>query len=534
MDELDYAIRVRMMQNIADETITHRHSMRDAAVPVRQYGSFLPGSGVGGAGEHWNGHSFRFLETQFVLATHLREKFGAAHLPENLSAQDWGVTYNDLEQYYWRGEQMMGVSGKAGNIRGQKLAGGNVFEGPRMSEYPLPPLKTTYAGLRFKEAVEKLGYSPYPHPAANASEAYKNPDGISRAGCAYCGYCERFGCMIGAKAQPTNTLMPILAKRKTFAIRTGCWVRRVVHKDGRATGVQYVDATGEEVFQPADEVVMATFTLNNVRLLALSKIGTAYDPMTAKGTLGKNLTHQVGGASTRIFFDVPLNAFMGSGALGMMIADFDGDHALSGSEGIVRGGTLSVGTSGNRRIASWGGYPAGTAKSNWGSEWKAASLAWRDKVSGVGFTGEHLAYRQNFMDLDPQYTDRMGDPLLRFTLDWTEHEHRQRVYAAEIQTKIARAMGVKFEEAHPAPVKYNVVQYQTTHIQGGAVMGASPETSVVNTNLQHWDVPNLWVIGASAFPQNASGNPTLTALALTYRAADAFIAPHTSRSKGAA
>jgi gluconate 2-dehydrogenase alpha chain len=340
--------------------------------------------------------------------------------------------------------------------------------------------------------------------------------------------------MIGAKAQPTNTLMPILAKRKTFAIRTGCWVRRVVHKDGRATGVQYVDATGEEVFQPADEVVMATFTLNNVRLLALSKIGTAYDPMTAKGTLGKNLTHQVGGASTRIFFDVPLNAFMGSGALGMMIADFDGDHALSGSEGIVRGGTLSVGTSGNRPIASWGGYPAGTAKSNWGSEWKAASLAWRDKVSGVGFTGEHLAYRQNFMDLDPQYTDRMGDPLLRFTLDWTEHEHRQRVYAAEIQTKIARAMGVKFEEAHPAPVKYNVVQYQTTHIQGGAVMGASPETSVVNTNLQHWDVPNLWVIGASAFPQNASGNPTLTALALTYRAADAFIAPHTSRSKGAA
>jgi gluconate 2-dehydrogenase alpha chain len=68
MDELDYAIRVRMMQNIAEETITHRHSMRETSLPVRQYGSFLPGSGVGGAGEHWNGNSFRFLETQFVLA----------------------------------------------------------------------------------------------------------------------------------------------------------------------------------------------------------------------------------------------------------------------------------------------------------------------------------------------------------------------------------------------------------------------------------------------------------------------------------
>jgi gluconate 2-dehydrogenase alpha chain len=197
----------------------------------------------------------------------------------------------------------------------------------------------------------------------------------------------------------------------------------------------------------------------------------------------------------------------------------------------VRGGTISVGSSGNRPIASFGAYPAGAVKSNWGSEWKAASLEWRDKISGIGFTGEHLAYRQNFMDLDPQYTDKMGDPLLRFTLDWTEHEHRQAVYAAGVQLKIAKAMGVKFEEAHPVMRKYNVTQYQTTHIQGGAVMGTSPENSVVNTHLQHWDVPNLWVIGASAYPQNASGNPTLTALALTYRAADAFLAPHAKSTK---
>ena len=68
-----------------------------------------------------------------------------------------------------------------------------------------------------------------------------------------------------------------------------------------------------------------------------------------------------------------------------------------------------------------------------------------------------------------------------------------------------------------------MINYQSTHIQGGAMMGASPETSVVNPYLQHWDVPNLWVIGASAFPQNASRNPTLTVLALTYWSADAMI-----------
>src|ERR1041385_2339090 len=95
MDELDHFIRYRMMQNIADETVTHRHSARAEAVPVRQYGSFNPGTGVGGAGEHWTGLCYRFFPDQFRLATVLREKHGAAKLPADLAVQDWGVTYDE-------------------------------------------------------------------------------------------------------------------------------------------------------------------------------------------------------------------------------------------------------------------------------------------------------------------------------------------------------------------------------------------------------------------------------------------------------
>jgi gluconate 2-dehydrogenase alpha chain len=127
------------------------------------------------------------------------------------------------------------------------------------------------------------------------------------------------------------------------------------------------------------------------------------------------------------------------------------------------------------------------------------------------------------MDLDPTYTDKFGDPLLRFTLDWTEHENKQRDFAYDIAAKIAPAMGAKIDTARPQRSRYNVTQYQSTHIQGGATMGASPEYSVVNPYLQHWDVPNLWVVGASSFPQSGSGNPTLTSLAVTYRAANALI-----------
>jgi gluconate 2-dehydrogenase alpha chain len=522
MDELDYAIRMRLMQNIAEETITHRHSVRDSAVPVRQYGSFLPGSGVGGAGEHWNGTSYRFLPDQFTLRTHLAEKHGAKNLPEDLSVEDWGVTYDELEAPYWYAEQMLGVSGKAGNLRGRQIDGGNVFEGSRQNEYPTPPLKQSYLNMLFAEGAKKLGYHPYPLPAANLSQAYKNPDGISRSGCAYCGYCERFGCMIGAKAQPSNTLMPVLSRHKNFQIQTGTWVRRIIHENGRATGLHYTDAAGEDYFQPANIVVLASWTLNNVRLLYLSKLGTPYDPATRKGTLGRNLTHQVQG-NARLFFDKPLNLFMGSGSLGFRISDFDGSNGFTEKDGVLRGGALGSSSYGNRPIASFGDMPQGSTQKTWGSDWKKAALAWRDRTAGLGLAGEHMAYRQNYMDLDPNYTDRFGDPLIRFTMDWTPHEYRVRDFFAQLSLKIAREMGAKTDPVRPAGGKYNVIQYQSTHIQGGAMMGASPDKSVVNSHLQHWDAPNLWVLGASAFPQNASGNPTLTALALTYRAADGLL-----------
>ena len=522
MDELDYNIRLRMMQNIADETVTHRHSLRNTAVPVRQYGSFHPGTGVGGAGEHWTGMCFRFLPSLFTLRTHLTEKHGAAHLPPDLAVQDWGVTYEQLEPHYWYAEQMMGVSGKAGNLRGKLIEGGNIFEAPRMHEYPTPPLKNTQVSHLFEEAARQLGYHPYPTPAANLSENYTNPDGISRAACAYCSYCSRFGCMIGAKAQPTNTLLPVLRKQKNFQLRTGSWVHRVVHQNGRATGVEFTDASGEEFFQPAETVLLCSFTLNNVRLLYLSKIGSPYDPVAGKGTLGRNLTHQVEGGF-RIFFNRPMNLFMGAGSLGRRISDFDGDNGLPGGDGLLRYGMLSLNGNGNLPIGSFGSMPPGTSQSRWGAEWKAAALQWNDRATQLNMYAEHMSYREHYFDLDPTYTDKFGDPLLRFTLDWTEHEHKQRDFAYDLAAKIAPAMGAKIDPTRPSRARYNVINYQSTHIQGGAVMGASPETSVVNPYLQHWDIPNLWVIGASSFPQTAAGNPTLTVMAVTYRAADAMI-----------
>jgi len=526
MDELDYAVRLHMMQDLSQETVTVRHDSTQRALPMRQYGSFLPGTGVGGAGEHWNGITPRFLPDCFELLSRTTEKYGAQRLPADHSIQDWGVTYDEMEPYYTRAERMLGISGKAGNLKGKKIAGGNPFEGWRSAEYPTPATKIPYFSALFSDAAKALGYHPYPSPAANLSEPYTNPDGVSRSACFYCGFCERFGCMVGAKAQPTNTLLPLIEKWKNISIRSGASVRRVIYGTAgsgkKAQGVTYLDDKGEEVFQPAELVFLASWTLNNTRLLLLSGIGEPYNAQSGKGTVGRNLTHQVVIGAATAFFEKPLNRFMGSGAAGIYINDFDGDVFDHSGLPFLRGGILVAMSMGYRPIANFGVLPP-SVKAAWGSDWKKAALAYYDRTGVITFAGEHLAYKTNYMDLDPTYKDRFGDPLLRFTINWGENERKMAEFVTPKAVELARAMGAKEVSSFPGLKNYDADRYQFTHIQGGTIMGNSPDRSVVNPFLQHWQVPNLFVLGASTIPQNPSAHPTLTILALTYRTADAIV-----------
>jgi gluconate 2-dehydrogenase alpha chain len=523
MDELDYAVRYRMMQDYSEETVTLRHSERERALPLRQPGSFLPGNGVGGAGEHWNGVCDRLQPDCFELYSKTIEKYGSKRLPEDHAIQDWGVTYDELEPYYTRADLLLGVSGKAGNLGGKRIEGGNIFEGWRSSEYPNPPMKTPLSSALFRDAAKSVGYHPYHAAAANLSTEYRNPDGVSRPGCVYCGFCERFGCMIGAKAQPTNTLLPVIERHKNVSVRTRASVRRITHDgNGRARGVTYIDEAGEEIFQPADLVILASWTLNNTRLLLLSGMGEPYNPANGKGVTGRNLTHQVAFPAAIVFLEEPLNRFMGAGAAGIMMADLDGDLFDHAGLPFLRGGLFEVITTGARPITNFGAVPL-SVKTAWGSDWKKAAVHYYDRTIGISLSGEHLAYKGNSMDLDPTYKDHWGDPLLRLTLDWRDNERRMAEYMTTKAVEVAHAMGATAVTPFAGLRQYDARPYQSTHVQGGTIMGASPDISVVNPYLQHWQVPNLFVLGGSTFPQNPSAHPTLTIIALAMRTADAIV-----------
>ena len=123
----------------------------------------------------------------------------------------------------------------------------------------------------------------------------------------------------------------------------------------------------------------------------------------------------------------------------------------------------------------------------------------------IGIHGSCQSYRQHYLDLDPTYRDANGLPLLRMTFDWHKNEQKMLAFMYERCVEIAKAMKPSPISARtPIPAKYSIIPYQSTHNIGGAVMGADPATSVVNKYLQSWDVPNVFVVGGSAFPQNAA------------------------------
>jgi gluconate 2-dehydrogenase alpha chain len=144
-DELKYSSRHELFQDTALETVTLRHNTRETALPIRRLGSFLPGMNVGGAGSHWNGATWRRLEADYVVRSHYTQKYGRNVIPADMTVQDFGVSFAEMEPFYDKFEKLCGISGQAGNLRGQKIAGGNVFEGPRANQYPNKPLARNLA-----------------------------------------------------------------------------------------------------------------------------------------------------------------------------------------------------------------------------------------------------------------------------------------------------------------------------------------------------------------------------------------------------
>jgi gluconate 2-dehydrogenase alpha chain len=523
-DELRWDVHEGLMQDWSRQTYTLRYTSRETALPIRWMEAFLPGEGMGGAANHWNGNTWRWAEYDPVLRTHCEQRYGKSAIPADMPLQDWGVTYREMEPYHHLFEQLFGISGRAGNIDGKIQPGGNPYEAPRRGEYPQAPLHITEAGLLFKQATEKMGYKPFPQPAANSAGAYTNPDGQQLGACQYCGFCERFICEANAKASPQVLLYPMLKRRRGFELRLQTHVMSVDYdrRTKRATGVRYIDLrSGREYLQPADVIVLGAFTMTNTRLLLISGIGEPYDPMSNSGVVGKNFCYQTMSGMTLFTKNRHFNPFLASGSTATLIDEFNNDNFDHSGLGFLGGGGIGASMFGGRPIKTRA-LPEGTPL--WGTAWKKANADWYGHSMGLSIQGSCYPHRENYLSLDPNYRDPYGQRLLRMTFDFRDNEQKMSEYVTAKMAAIGRTIGADIVgKAVPRKSPFDVRMYQTTHVVGGTPMGTSPETSVVSPHLQHWDAENLFVVGASVYPHNSGYNPTGPLAALALRLGDDLV-----------
>ena len=513
-DELRYFQRQDTRPDTKRQPVTWRPNANARATPL---GTLNYGNQAGGGTVHYGAVSWRMHEDDFRARSQTIERYGAAAIPEDSSLADWPLSYADLEPYYDLAEYELGISGKAGNLQGTRIDGGNVFEAPRRRDYPLPPLLVEQPGIVFDEATRDLGYHPFSTPRAILSQPYKG-----RAGCTYCGFCQGFGCHMGAKSSILVTKLPEADATGNFKLVTGAMAYHINSDDaGRATGISYYGPDGSDNTIEAELVIVAPFIYDNTRLLLLSK--TAQFPnglANSSGHVGKHVMAHMMARVLVTFDDRHMNVYMGPSAQKHTIDDFNADNFDHSDVDFIRGSQISIGTDnlqGGPISASTLATPPGVPR--WGAAYRDfIAEAYTRHASMVAQT-ENLPYADQTIDLDPDIKDAWGLPAPRMTYDWRRPNELACVEFMQRKMEgIGRAMGAS--QVWRAPLSPG---RPGAHHEGGTRMGSDPSNSVVNRYGQTWDIPNLFVVGSSTFPTMSGFNPTLTIQALAYMTADAIV-----------
>jgi gluconate 2-dehydrogenase alpha chain len=465
---------------------------------------------VGGTSLHYWAQSWRLNPWDFKVVSDTTRRYGAARIPKGSTVEDWPFGLEELEPYYDKVEYEVGISGQAGNIAGVIDKRGNIFEGARVREYPMPALTGTEFTEHMATTARKLNWHPFPGPAAVNSQFYDN-----RPACLYHGFCNRGGCHINAKNSTAVSTIPKAVATGRLNVVTQAIVTRVDadEKSGRVRGVVYLKG-GEEYVQPAAVVLLAGYTYENVRLLLLSKSKPFPDGLANNGgQVGRHYMSHHTGATLAALFPFDLNSWYGLPAQGVAVDNWADDNFDHSGLDFIGGGNLWV-YSDRRPIGAASMSTFGKAQT-WGSSWKAFIKTNADRWNIAYLQKTTLPYEENVLDLDPTVKDSLGFPVIRITADHKDNEKKLGVF---IQDKMAQW----FMEAGAIAVERgpNGTMGPSTHAYGGTRMGDNRETNVVNRFGFSHEVPNLGVLGASLMGTSGAHNPTLTAQALAWRTAE--------------
>jgi choline dehydrogenase-like flavoprotein len=486
-DEYRVAAQSLLTNNPQKQPMTFRKTPKDKAVqqPALMYGRL-----VGGGTVHFTANFWRFHEIDFIEASKKGTISGTGFA-------DWPITYADLEPYYTRAEWELGVSGQQG---------ASPFDPPRSKPYPLPPMPVKSSGVLFEQAAQKLGYHPFPAPVAVISRSYKG-----RLACAHCGFCEGFGCEMGAKSSPLPSIVPDAVATGRCEIRPHSYVTEIkTDSKGRATGVAYFDKAGAQQMQRARAVVVAANGSETPRLLLLSKSNRFPDGLAnSSGIVGQYLMFNTGAMCAGLF-EHPLNEYKSIEAT-RVLHDF---YELDPKLGFYGGGGLDARF--QLTPISFGQMGLPPTQPQWGSGFKKAMQKYFTHTMSIMGHGTSLPVAENSITLDPTLKDAWGQPAMRVTYKDHPDDLKTAQFFLDRGMELLDAAGAQDKWViYPA-----VEQNFAVHLLGTCRMGNDPKSSVINADHRTHDVSNLFLCDGSSFVTSGRGQPTETIQALAFRAAD--------------
>lgn len=489
-DELAVLFRFELMGGEAARTgQTFRHDETDVAEPLKMQPAQYA-QGVGGSSVHFTANFWRFREVDFRERSLLGPIAGT-------NFADWPISYAELEPYYTKVDWDIGVSGAPGPN-----------DAPRSKPFPMPPMPIKSSGVLLERAARKLGLTTQPEPLAILSRPHNN-----RPACINCGYCMFFGCEVNAKSSTLAAMIPLAEASGHCEIRPDSAVFRIDTDDrGRANGVSYLDGDGNERSQRAKAVVLSANGAETPRLLLMSKSARFPDGLAnSSGYVGRNLMFNAHTAAQGVF-EQPLNDYKGVQVTRIIHDFYDSDE----QRGFYGGGGIDARPlfSATPIFHALEGMPPDVPR--WGAAFKDEIAHNFTRQMSLVCSTTSLPMDRNNITLDPTHTDQYGRPAIRVT--YRDHpddlamagfleDRAMEIQAAAGAVKSWRATGI-------LPTRGGA------HLLGTARMGDDPATSVVDRDHRSHDVSNLFICDGSSFVSSGRGQPTMTIMALAFRAAD--------------
>lgn len=423
---------------------------------------------VGGSTTHWAGASLRFQEHEFKALTHYGAIDGAALL-------DWPISLADLEPYYERAEDKMGVT-RTNGIEG--LPGNNNY-------------KIMEAG------AAKLGYK-HVHTGRMAINSDVRDD---RMACQQTGFCFQ-GCKWGAKWSTLYAEIPKGEATGRLEVRPDSQVIRIEHDAaGKVDRVVYADADGNLHQQKARVVCVAGNSIESPRLLLNSASSLFPDGLAnSSGQVGRNYMRHTTG-SVYAIFDKPVHFYRGTTMAGI-IQDESDHRPERGFAGGYELETLALGLPFMAAFLNPGG---------WGRSFTTALDHYKN-MAGMWIVGEDMPQAQNAVTLHAELKDQYGMPVPDVAFTDHPNDAAMREHAYRQGAAVYDAVGAT--RTLPTP------PYPSTHNLGTNRMSERAQDGVVNKWGQAHDIDNLFVSDGSQFTTGAAENPTLTIVALAIRQAD--------------